>query len=96
MNRVVTIAAWIAFGIAAPLLASAQGQSTQTTDQQKTQQRDRVRTPGSEPSGTPKKDQTQDKDKIQKRDRIHQPGTGQAGSGKKSRGKQSGSGRGGR
>jgi len=42
-------------------------------DQRTTQKRDRMRTPGSEPSGAPKQDQ------MRKHDRIHTPGTAQPG-----------------
>lgn len=52
-------------------IAMAQDKPAQSGKEQQAQQRDRVRTPGSEPSAAPAQNQ------AQKRDRIHTPGTAQ-------------------
>jgi len=52
---------------------------TQAEHHEAVQDRDRIRTPESEPLGVPQQDRDQgrDQDTLQQRDRIHAPGTAQ-------------------
>ncbi|OFW40881.1 MAG: hypothetical protein A3J28_12635 [Acidobacteria bacterium RIFCSPLOWO2_12_FULL_60_22] len=97
MKRIIRLATLLALVTATMPFTLAQNTTTPRGEQQQTHKQDRVRTPGSEPSGTPRRDQG--KDQMQKRDRIHTPGTGQMGSpgtGPRSGSRQPGSRRGGR
>jgi hypothetical protein len=71
MKAIFTFVTLLGLATATTVLKAQQTPTPGNGDQTTAQERDRMRTPGSEPSGVPQ----QDRDTIQKRDRTRTPGS---------------------